>query len=202
VSYTTLRVEEAGVVLYDYHLRRLGRDHAEFERFARGAAPGVYSISTGDGGFRSTRLAGSRLREGMPVRYRVSPVADRPGPFAKPAPPSEYDSVRQADVVTLLTSASGTELYEACVAALIGWDGSRFVCVPQDRPRVASVTEAAVREAFVTREAPLSRDEKLPLILVNAVKGPCRVDIPGRERFPDDAVSRLRQLLRSLTYRP
>jgi len=44
--YTTLRVTEAGVLLYAAHRARLGAEaHVAFDQFAATAAPGIYSLS-------------------------------------------------------------------------------------------------------------------------------------------------------------
>jgi hypothetical protein len=145
--------------------------------------------------------AGSTLVDGMPVRLAVSPFAARRGAFPKPGSPSAYDTVRLPGVATLLTSADGSEIHESCVAAVLGWDGTRFVCVPEDRPRVASVAEAAMRATLPFVRAPLRTDDHLPLILLNAVAGPCTVDA-GRAPAPADAVMLLGQVLQRLTRRP
>lgn len=203
--YTLLLTTEDGVVLYDYHRRRLnpaGEVEADrsFARFAREARPGVYAVWVGAGGaLRLESRGGSRLREGMPARLLVSPLAGTAGQVAKPAPPSPYDAVRTEGVATLLTTPDGTEIYEASVAAVLGWDGRRIVCVPAGRPRVWSTAEQAVREHLAVVEAPVLTASAAPLLLVNAVKGTCAVDVPGREAFPADVRWELEHLFESLT---
>ena len=166
-------------MLYDFHVERLAPEGlaglAGFARFAGDATPGVYSVTVAGDELRAERRAGSSLVEGMPVRLVVSPFAARRGAFPKPGPPSAYDDVRCAGVATLLTSADGSELYESCVAAVLGWDGTHFVGVPEDRPRVASVAEAAVRATLPFVRSPLRTGDRLPVILLNAVAGPCTV---------------------------
>jgi hypothetical protein len=205
MRYTTLRVATAGVVLYDFHVERLAPEGpaglAAFARFAREATPGIYGVAVVDGELRVERLTGSRLVAGMPVRQRVSPFAALRGAFPKPGPPNAYDTVRLAGVATLLTSSDGAEIYESCVAAVLGWDGTRFVCVPEDRPRVASLSEAAVRAVLPCVRAPLRTDDRLPLILLNAVAGPCAVDT-GRPPVPCDAMALLTRILETSTRRP
>jgi hypothetical protein len=205
LRYTTLRVTEAGVVLHDFHVERLTPEGpaglAAFARFVRDATPGVYSIAVAGAELRAERRAGSSLIEGMPVRLAVSPFAAQRGAFPKPGSPSAYDDVRLAGVATLLTSDDGSEIYESCVAAVLGWDGARFVGVPDDLPRVASVAEAAVFTALPFTRAPLRTDDRLPLILLNAVAGPCAVDA-GRPPVPADAVMLLTQVLQRSTRRP
>jgi hypothetical protein len=137
----------------------------------------------------------------MPVRRLVSPFAARRGAFPKPGPPNAYDAVRLPGVATLLTSSDGSEIFESCVAAVLGWDGARFVCVPEDRPRVASVAEAAVRAALPWVRAPLRVAERLPLVLLNAVAGPCSVRT-GRPPVPADVMQLLKRLLQRSTRRP
>jgi hypothetical protein len=205
LRHTTLRVTDAGVVLHDFHMERLAPEGpaglVAFARFARGAMPGVYSVVVAGSELQAERRAGSRLVEGMTVRLAVSPFAARRGAFPKPGSPSAYDTVRLHGVATLLTSSDGSEIYESCVAAVLGWDGTRFVCVPEDRPRVASVAEAAVRATLPFVRAPLRSDDRLPLILLNAVAGPCTIDL-GRSPVPADARTLLTRTLQHFTRRP
>jgi len=203
--YTLLLTTEDGVVLYDYHRRRINPDgdaaaDGAFARFAGTARPGVHAVWFGEGGaLRVESRGGSRLREGMPARFLVSPLAGGRGTVPKPAPPSPYDAVRAEGVATLLTSADGAEIYEACVAAVLGWDGRRIVCVPGDRPRVWSTAEAAVREHLPVTEVPIAADSTMALLLVNAVRGSSAVDLPGRDAFPSRVRAEIDQLLRRLT---
>ncbi|MCU0484213.1 MAG: hypothetical protein MUC54_08115 [Chloroflexi bacterium] len=205
MNYTTLRVDAAGVVLYEGHAARLApagpRARADFRRFAATAAPGVYAVRAAADGLRVEALAGSRLAGGQPVRFRVSPFAGRRGAFAKPGPPSAYDAVRLPGVATLLTSADGGEIYESCVAAVLGWDGARLVRVPEDRPRVASLAEAAVCSALPWTRAPLRVADALPLVLVNAAAGPCTVQT-GRPAVPAELLARMDRAIEGLTRRP
>ena len=205
MRYTTLRVTEAGVVLYDLHVERLAPEGAAglaaFARFAREATPGIYGVALAGDELRAGRRSGSQLVEGMPVRLAVSPFASQRGAFRKPGPPSAYDGVRLPGVATLLTSSDGSEIFESCVAAVLGWDGTHFVGVPEDRPRVASVAEAAVRATLPFVRAPLRTGDRLPLILLNAVAGPCIVST-GRPPVPADAVMLLSQVLQRFTRRP
>ena len=205
MRYTTLRVIEVGVVLYDFHVERLAPEGpaglAAFARFAREATPGVYGLAVAGDELRAERRSGSRLVEGMPVRRVVSPFAAQRGAFPKPGPPSAYDGVRLPGVATLLTSADGSEILESCVAAVLGWDGARFVCVPEDRPRVASVAEAAVRATLPFVCSPLRTDDRLSLLLLNAVAGPCLAGT-GRPPVPAEALALLTQVLQRFTRRP
>jgi hypothetical protein len=200
MRYTTLRVSEAGVVLYAGHVERLRPEGpgalAAFDRFAREARPGVYAVTAEGAALRVERRAGSALTDGMPVRFAVSPVAGKRGVFPKPAPPSPYDAVRAPGVATLLTSPDGAEIYESCIAAAVGWDGARFVCVPEDRPRVDAIAEAAVRAAAPCARAPIFVRGDLPLVLLNAVAGPWAV-AAGRPPFPPAALALLREILES-----
>jgi hypothetical protein len=205
LRYTTLRVTGAGVVLHDFHVKRLAPEGpaglAAFACFAREATPGVYGVAVAGGELRAEGRTGSSLAEGMPVRLVVSPFAAQRGAFPKPGPPSAYDGVRLPGLATLLTSADGGEIYESCVAAVLGWDGARFVGVPEDRPRVASVTEAAVLAMLPFVRSPLYTDDRLPLVLLNAVAGPCTVDT-GRPPAPAGAVMLLTQVMQRFTRRP
>jgi hypothetical protein len=192
-------------MLYDFHVERLAPEGATglaaFARFAREATPGVYGVALAGDELRAERRAGSQLVEGIPVRLAVSPFAAQRGAFPKPGPPSAYDGVRLPGVATLLTSADGSEILESCVAAVLGWDGTRFVGVSEDRPRVASVAEAAVRASLPFVRSPLRTDDCLPLILINAVARPCSVST-GRPPVPADAMALLTQVMQRFTRRP
>ncbi len=209
MSYTLRRVDTRGVELCDGHRSRFvppgsppdGAAAQAFDTFARDAAPGVYALAWDGAALRVTGRPGSVLADGMPVRVRISPLAGRTGAISKPAPPGPYAGVRAAGVLTLLTAADGGELYEACVAALAGWDGARFVLAPADRPRVASVAEAALARALPHVVAPLDAAGAMPLIALNAVFGPCRLDLPGRAPFPKRALAALREVFVAATAR-
>lgn len=199
-AFTTLRVTDAGVVLRDGHLARLRAAgpwvEAAFARFARDAAPGIYALTAAGGRLAVEPRPGSRLHDGIPVRFRVSPVAGAAGSLPKPAPPGPYAAVRAPGVATLLTDATGAELLEGCVAAAIAWDGASLVVPPADRPRVASVAEAAIRAALPVGEAPLAARGGWGLALVNAVAGVCRPAAgPDRTPFPGDVAARIEALL-------
>ncbi|MEK7667822.1 MAG: hypothetical protein AAB409_04165 [Gemmatimonadota bacterium] len=206
--YTLLLTTEDGVVLYDYHRRRLnpgGMAEADgaFARFARQAAPGVWAVwLDGAGAVRAEPRVGSRLRDGMPTRLALSPVADGAGPLPKPASPCPYDAVRTDGVATLLTSPDGTEIYEASVAAVLGWDGRWIVCVPAGRPRVWSTAEQAVREHLAVVEAPILTASAAPLLLVNAVKGTSVIADAARAEYPPDVRAGIERLFVSLTALP
>jgi hypothetical protein len=214
MPYTLLRVTERGVVLWDYHLRRLAlpAGSAETEalrRFAREAASGVWAVRVAVGqGLQAEPRRGSQLRDGIPWRIAPSPAAGLPGPFPKPAAPNLYDPVRREDAATLLTSPDGSEIYEACRAAVVAWDGAGLVCVPRDRPRVWSTAEAAIREHLSCREAPLAPGA-WPLLLANAVKGTCEPGAAGQpdaraaaEPFPSAVRAEIEALFAALTRRP
>lgn len=208
MRYTLLLKHDAGVVLLEYHRRRLraaagAAAAASLTRFAREAQPGVWAVWADDaGGLRSEPRGGTRLFEGMPVRCLPTPVAERAGRFPKEPSPSAYDAVRRAGIATLLTSPDGTEIVESCVAAVLGWDGRSIVVVPPDRPRVWSTAEEAVREHLRATEAPIPAAGPWPLLLVNAVKGTCAVTIPGREPFPAEVRAEIDGLFASLTATP
>jgi hypothetical protein len=205
VGYTLLKVTAEGVALYHHHVRRhvLHEDApalAQFAEFVYGAAPGVWAVWSYPGGVRAEPRGGTRLRENMPVRYQVSPIAHRIGPMAKPPSPCCYDLVRAAEVATLLTSPDGSEIYEACSAAVLGWNGTRLVCAPRDRPRVWSTAEAAIGEHLAVREQPILV-RGMPLVLVNAVKGTCSIAGPERPEFPAGVRHEMDALFAALTAR-
>lgn len=195
MSYTALRVTESGVVLFDAHRRRLGPAYEDaFDAFAASAEPGIYGLRGVDGLLEVTRRDRSRLFDGIPVRFRPSPIADRTGPQVKTPSPSAWDGVRQDGVATFLTSPDGAELYESCTAGVLAWDGDTLVAPPDAVPRIASVTEAFLLEAHAHRRAPLRREARWPLVLVNAVAGAC---VPSLDRppFPTAVLSALRDSL-------
>ena len=177
--YTVLRVTKAsGVPLFEGHVRRLGASsRGALRQFASQAAAGIYRV-TWDGTQLSTlQRPASRLVEGMPTRLVVSPFADQRGRFAKPPPPNPYDAVRVEGVSSLLTDVAGEQLYEACVASIVGWDGARLVLPPQEVPAVASLAEAEVAAKLAPRRARLLVASDWPLLLINAVAGTCAVQV-------------------------
>ncbi len=195
VSFTTLRVSARGVVLFEDHATRLGRlyRHA-FERFAAHASHGVYALRGLETGELEVEYrSGSKLMQpGLTVKTAVSPVRHHPAPFAKPPSPSEYDAVRSPGAVTLLTDAEGSEIYEACVAAVMAWDGASLVLVPSDRPRVLSVAESFVARNFSHRRAPIRTDGDWGLLLINAAESLAPESAPARCRFDPLTLERVR----------
>jgi hypothetical protein len=203
MTYTVLRLTKEGVVLGAYHLRRLGLvagtpAHEAFVRLMSEPAPGVWAVQVDGDVVTMDERGESRLTEGLATRFAVSPVAEKRGGQPKPGPGGVYDSVREPGVATLLTTANGRQILEACVAAVVGWDGERIVCVPESRPRVWSCADQAIREHLKPREAPLRVDSTEPLLLVNAVKGTCAVAAPGRQPFPAEARATIDRLLARL----
>jgi hypothetical protein len=205
VRYTTLRVVDGGVVLLEGHARRLaprgGPVLDRFLAFARSAAPGVYALTARGESLSVGGRSGSSLFDGIPWRLAVSPVAGAAGALAKPAPPGPYASVRAPGMATLLTSPDGGEIWEACVAAVVGWDGERLVLAPADRPRVASTAEQAIASGLPVTRAPILSRGAMPLLLVNAVKGACALEARGRHPFPIDRVRAIDRLLANRTGR-
>lgn len=206
MSYTLLRVVEEGVVLFEEHRRRLapagGRIAALFDDFAGTATPGIYALRAGAGQLAFERREASRLFDGMPVRWLVSPFASRRGLFPKLPSPSEYDACRLAGVSTLLTAGDGMEIFEGCAAAVVGWDGAGFIFVPEDRPRVESTAERALRARVAFASAPILCRASLPLALVNAVAGLCLPAIPEREAIPEAACALVRAAFADTVRRP
>lgn len=206
MPYTLLLVTDAGVALYDYHAIRLEArpDSAageRFSRFARQCSPGVWAVrSDSSSGIHATPRPGSRLHDAMPVRTLHSPAIDRAGLFPKPSSPGLYDQVRMHGAATLLTSPDGSEIYEACSAAVVGWDGERIVCAPKTRPRVWSTSEAAIRDHLPVREAPISSHSDA-ILLVNAVKGTCALPARYGRAFPPEIRREIDLLFSTLTRR-
>ena len=200
LRYTTLRVTEAGVVLYAAHRERLGSDtQLAFDRFAATATPGVYAVSAEGGVLDVVRRAGSRLFDGIPTRHLPSPLAPGRGALAKPAPPCPYDAVRTQGCATLLTDESGAEILESCSAAVLTWDGRALVAAPEDRSRVASTAEGAILARLSFRRAPRLVKDAAALILVNAVALTC---LPQGSTFPSAVRAQLDEVLGNTTRRP
>jgi hypothetical protein len=195
--FTALRVADGGgVPLFEGHVRRLGEScRSALGQFAAEAVPGVYRVSWNGSELTATLRGPSKLVEGMPVRFVVSPFAGQRGRFPKPGPPSPYEGVRVEGVATLLTDAAGEELYESSVSGLVAWDGSSLVLPPEDVPAVASVAEAEVAERLVVRRGRLMVRSEWPLLLINAVVGTCAVELPGRPAFPADQRRRLDEVV-------
>lgn len=193
-GYTVLRVtEQFTIPLLQRHAQRLGGEALgalrHFISFV--VAPGVYRV-TWDGRQLSTlELPGSRLLEGMTTRALTSPFASVAGRFPKQGSPSPYDAVRMNGVSTLLTDASGTEVFEACSAAVVAWNGSALVLPPENRPAVASLAEAAIATHEQVVRAPIRLAESWPLLLVNAVT----TCVPKGSSFPAMIRERLAALL-------
>jgi hypothetical protein len=203
MGYTLLKVTAAGIVLRDYHARRLTdspASRAAWRHVAAAMTPGVWAVWTdADGRWHTEPRDGSRLYDGIVTRQLPSPIGPPAVVTPKPRPPCAYDAVRRNGMATLLTDPGGVEIYEACVAAVVGWDGHRIVSVPAGRPRVWSTAEWAVREHLAVREAPIRAGGDLSLLLLNAVKGCCELSAPGRPPFPAAVRREIEQLFDSLT---
>lgn len=199
VRFTALRLTGAGEIpLFEGHVRRLGEEsRGALRHFASLAAEGVYRVSWDGAQLTTTPRRASRLVEGMPSRFAVSPFAGQRGRFPKPGPPSPYEGVRVEGVSTLLTDATGEEVYEGCVAGVVAWDGASLVLTPEDVPAVASVAEAEVAAKLSVRRARILVKSDWPLLLINAVAATCQVSVPGRAPFPADQRAKLDALLRA-----
>lgn len=204
MSFTTLRVSASGVILFEEHANRLGPGYRRaFERFAAHASQGIYALYGLDSGeLHIEPRSGSKLDQlDLSVKCAVSPLLARGGPFAKPPSPSAYDAVRAPGVVTLLTDATGVEIYEACIAAVIAWDGESLVLVPSARPRVLSVTETFLARSFPHRRAPIRTGGDWGLLLINAVTSLELGSLLGRRPFEPSTLERIRAALEASTAR-
>lgn len=196
--YTVLRVADACVPLFEEHVQRLGEtSRAPLRHFASQAPGGVYRVTWDAMQLETTPRSDSRLKDGSPARFVVSPFADRRGRFAKPAPPSPYDSVRVEGLSSLLTDPLGEEIYEACLAGIVAWDGATLVLPPEEVPAVASTAEARIAAVLAPRRARILVAGDWPILLINAVVGTCEVKIPGRGSFPATVRARLEVLLQA-----
>jgi hypothetical protein len=197
LPYTVLRVTSAGTIpLMARHVERLGfRSEHSLRQFAQTAPFGIYRV-TWDGTTLSPIPRGpSKLFDGMSTRWCVSPYASRQGRFPKPMSPSGYDALRAEGVATLLTDAGHHELFESCSAAVVAWDGSSLVLVPQEVPAVASVAEQEIAAHCAHRRARILKGDGWPLLLVNAVVGTCAVTMDGHHPFPVELRAVIHRLL-------
>lgn len=199
VKYTTIRVTDAGVILYAAHRSRLGPEaERAFDRFSARATPGVYALTARDGGLDIVRRGGSRLFDGIPTRRLPSPLAPGQGPRPKEPSPSPYDAVRAQGIATILTDASGAEVLESCSAAVLAWDGQSLVAAPEDRSRVASTAEGVILSQLPFHRAPLLLDVGWPMLLVNAVVLTC---VPQGSAFPAAVRAQIDEVLGRTTLR-
>jgi hypothetical protein len=204
---TSFIVNETGVVLYDYHLWRFKSEAPEvrqaFQKFCLQALPGIYRATVKENQIEIVSRSPSLLFDGMPVRYRVSPFWGKStGWFPKPSSPCPYDEMRVSGVATFLTCSEGKEIWESCSASLVGWEKDCYILAPEKLPRVASVSEQAIRDNLLWREAIMGVEETIPLALINAVKGICVPHSARRGSFPAKAKAKIEDLFVRLTRRP
>ena len=188
MSYTVLRIGEAGVVLFDGHRsqspgpapRRRRRFCDSRPTRSRVSTPSLFATAL------STCRRGRAPRSSTGCRFIFlpSPAACAAHPLHKSPPPNGYSAVRLPGVATLLTSEDGGEIYKSCAAAVVAWDGE-LLAPPPDRPRLWSTAMEAVARLLPVRSAPLRVDSAQPLALLNAVAGVVLPEVPGREPFPE-----------------
>ncbi len=197
MSFTTLKVNENGVLLYSQHTARLlnagGPAIKAYKLFSIDAKPGVYNLFWDGINLLVKERAESSLFDGMPVRFRISPIANFKNRIDKPMPPSIYSNLIEPTISTLLTSSDGKEIYESCRASVIAWNGKNIIRVPDDRPAVNSTMEALLREMGVI-EKPILCDSDYPIALVNAVKCTCTISVEGRKEFPAEQLEKIRKI--------
>jgi hypothetical protein len=204
MSFTTLRVNENGLLLYAQHEARF-RNSGEaaikaYKQFAIHAKPGIYNLFWDGISLLVKERAESTLFDGMPVRFMISPIANLKSRIDKPMPPSIYSNLIEPTISTLLTSSDSKEIYESCRASIIAWNGKNIIRVPDDRPAVKSTMEALLRELGVVEE-PILCDSNYPLALVNAVKCTCTISVEGRKEFPPEQLEKIRKFYLATTSR-
>jgi hypothetical protein len=197
MSFTTLKVDDNGVLLYVLHEERfrMAGDAAvaAYRQFAAGAASGNYNLYWDNKNLLIKARGESRLVDGMPVRYRVSPIANLKNRIDKPAPPSIYSDLVESGLSTMLTSADGNEMFESCSAAVIAWNGKNIIRVPDDRPAVRSTMEGLLKIIPGVIEEPILKDSTYPIALVNALKCVCTLAVEGRDAFPVEQLDKIRE---------
>lgn len=198
MSFTTLKINDNGVLLYSLHeerFRKAGNEAVQaYRKFATNAVPGVYNLYWDGKHLLVKTREGSSLFDGMPVRYRVSPIANMKNRIDKPMPPSIYTGLVELNISTLLTSADGKEIFESCRASVVAWNGKNIIRVPDDRPAVMSTMEQLLSKVTNVMEEPIVADSDYPIALVNAVKCICTVSMEGRNEFPAEQVRRIQEI--------
>lgn len=184
MSYTLVRVVEAGVVLREGHRARFASESPDvlhsFDRFCLVAAPGIYALRAVDGAIATTPRERSAVTEGMPIGFVPSPFFGV-GDFAKPAPPGPYDEVRVDGICTFLTDDEGREVIEACRGIALAFRDGAFVRAASRFARVISVIEEfLVREGIAA--APLDAREPECWAVANAVAGVVVVGASNKSR--------------------
>ncbi len=117
----------------------------------------------------------------VPLRHFVSQAQG--GVYRVTWDGTELKTTRRSD--SRLKEGSPTEeIYEACVAGIVAWDGWSLVLPPVEAPAVASVSEARIAAQLEHRRARIRVDGDWPILLINAVVGTCKLNIPGRGSFP------------------
>ncbi len=197
MSFTTLKINDNGVLLYSQHEQRFriaGNDALKaYRQFAAEAAQGVYNL-VWDGKNVLVKVRDeSTLFDGMPVRYMISPIAHLKNRIDKPMPPSIYSSFVELAISTLLTSSDGKEIYESCRASVIAWNGKNIIRVPDNRPAVKSTMEMFLKEMPNVIEEPILKDSDYPIALVNAVKCTCTISVEGRKEFPAKQLEKIKE---------
>jgi hypothetical protein len=173
MSYTLLRVVEAGVVLREGHRRRFEACNTRildaFDAFCMEAPEGIYALRAEGTELRVARRERSAVREGMAMGFAPSPYFGV-GDFAKPAPPCPYDEVRIDGVCTFLTDDLGDEVIEACRGVALAFVDGAFVRAGSRFARVESVSESFLVGAGV-RAQRLASTFAGPWAIANAVAG-------------------------------
>ncbi len=203
MSYTTLSIDADGIALLDLHLERLAGDSGrardlekQLAALTDNARPAVYSARVIDTHLSLSSPRQSQLAETVSCRMAVSPFQQHGQPFAKPAPPSPYDSVRSSHALTLLTDPAQSEFYEACIAGLLAFSEGELIAVPLDRPRVDSLTEKHLEAHFHLVRRAILTDSEWPLAAFNAAVGVMPLQIEGRKLFPEDAIEAMQESFR------
>jgi hypothetical protein len=186
MSYTLLRVVEAGVVLREGHRARFDACGASvlasFDAFCTEAAPGIYALRADGEALRVTTRDRSAVSAGMPIGFAPSPYFGV-GDFPKPAPPCPYDDVRIDGVCTFLTDDLGDEVIEACRGVALAFVGGAFVRAGSRFSRVTSVAEAFLAQSGV-RAQRLEPTFAGPWAVANAVAGVVCVGPRGEHALP------------------
>jgi hypothetical protein len=179
-AYTSLKVIESGVILFEGHKKRL-HGHASYLSFARDANAGNYTLQTVNGVMHIARFESSRLFDGISCRVLRSPVNSRLGLQVKQAPPSPWSEVRIPNVATLLTMNDDDEILESCSATVLAFENGKLTAVPDDRPRIRSTAEEEILKYVPHQKKSIFLKNRWPFVLVNAV---AQVVVPAQDFVP------------------
>lgn len=167
-AYTSLRVINEGIVVFEQHRARLF-SHPAFDDFSRDANNGNYTLQIIENVLHVSRFESSKIYDSIACRYLRSPIVNREGFQTKQAPPNAWSEVRIPNVATLLTQIDDDEILESCSATVLAFENGVLTAVPDERPRIRSTAEIEILRCLPHQKKPILRQHQWPFVLVNAV---------------------------------